>query len=627
MVPPACAIWATRASCTFFSFTLVFQLIDYDSIHLSLSIFKIRNSTIQCLSNTPLLTNYFLSGLYKDQINRDNPLGWQGKIAEEWGKLLEDMWNGKYRVVAPRELKTAIGEFQPRFSGYQQQDSSELLSFLLDGLHEDLNRVLKKPATQPVEFDGRPLDELAKAAWQTHLMRNQSVIVDTCQGQLMSKLVCPKCARVSITFDPFMFFSVPLPTVKDKVVTITFQSADLSAAPIVYGVSVPKLGIMADVKRSLSSMIGVSTRRMVCVDMHQGRVYRMLAEDFGISEVRHSDDIWIHEVPGLEEQDAKVASQRSVPIVVSGIIAKPNPLYTAGSIFHKEFKYESVGRPSMIMLPQSNNVVSLTNAELHRHIKQCVQHWIAPSDDTESKPYTVVLSDRNGSSCGKCSYMSRCNGCELPDDDEPCDLSLDLALNICWTSADRCIPPVEPTRDSSAPSESKAASSYSFGQSEQRSTCSLADCFRAFSEEETLGENDAWYCNKCKDHVLATKKMDVWRAPDVLIIHLKRFQYTRLWREKLDTLVDFPFEGLDMGPWLGSAENKQDAIYDLYAISNHMGGLGGGHYTAYAKNLHNQQWYDFNDSSVTPVRDIEEMKSSSAYVLFYARRGALTSHL
>lgn len=69
-------------------------------------------STIQCLSNTPHLTDFFLSGAHKEQINRDNPLGWQGKIADEWAALLADMWSGKFRVVAPRGLKQAIGEFQ-----------------------------------------------------------------------------------------------------------------------------------------------------------------------------------------------------------------------------------------------------------------------------------------------------------------------------------------------------------------------------------------------------------------------------------------------------------------------------------------------------------------------------------
>lgn len=51
-----------------------------------------------------------------------------------------------------------------------------------------------------------------------------------------------------------------------------------------------------------------------------------------------------------------------------------------------------------------------------------------------------------------------------------------------------------------------------------------------------------------------------------------------------------------------------------------MGGLGGGHYTAYAKNFIDNKWYDFNDSSVTPVADPSRVVSSVAYVLFYRRR-------
>ena len=42
-------------------------------------------------------------------------------------------------------LKRAVGQFQPRFVGYQQQDSQELIAFLIDGLHEDLNRITNKP--------------------------------------------------------------------------------------------------------------------------------------------------------------------------------------------------------------------------------------------------------------------------------------------------------------------------------------------------------------------------------------------------------------------------------------------------------------------------------------------------
>jgi ubiquitin C-terminal hydrolase len=86
---------------------------------------------MQCLSNTPGLTQYFVESKYVDEINTNNPLGWGGKIAQEYAKLIKDIWSGKYTTVAPRGVKDAIGEFQPRFSGYQQHDSSELLSFLM----------------------------------------------------------------------------------------------------------------------------------------------------------------------------------------------------------------------------------------------------------------------------------------------------------------------------------------------------------------------------------------------------------------------------------------------------------------------------------------------------------------
>ena len=47
--------------------------------------------------------------------------------------------------VTPRAFKQTVGACAPQFSGYQQHDSQELLAFLLDGLHEDLNRVRQKP--------------------------------------------------------------------------------------------------------------------------------------------------------------------------------------------------------------------------------------------------------------------------------------------------------------------------------------------------------------------------------------------------------------------------------------------------------------------------------------------------
>jgi ubiquitin carboxyl-terminal hydrolase 4/11/15 len=59
--------------------------------------------------------------------------------------MVQNLWFGKDSSFSPAHLKKAIGKYQPMFSGYNQHDSSELINYLLDGLHEDLNRIKVKP--------------------------------------------------------------------------------------------------------------------------------------------------------------------------------------------------------------------------------------------------------------------------------------------------------------------------------------------------------------------------------------------------------------------------------------------------------------------------------------------------
>lgn len=99
------------------------------------------NSGLQCLSNTIELTKFFLFKLYKNDINEDNPLGLGGRLATAYHQLLEEMWLAKNPRTAPHDLKRVLGKRVARFSGYGQQDACELLNYLLDLIHEDLNRV------------------------------------------------------------------------------------------------------------------------------------------------------------------------------------------------------------------------------------------------------------------------------------------------------------------------------------------------------------------------------------------------------------------------------------------------------------------------------------------------------
>ena len=116
------------------------------------------NSAVQCLSHTQPLTEYFLENDWKSEVNADNPLGMGGRIAEGYGALIDRMWRGTKTTVNPEEFKGVVEQWAPQFQGYEQHDSSELLTFLLDGLHEDLNRVtVKKYVQDAEEGDGHGL--------------------------------------------------------------------------------------------------------------------------------------------------------------------------------------------------------------------------------------------------------------------------------------------------------------------------------------------------------------------------------------------------------------------------------------------------------------------------------------
>lgn len=122
----------------------------------------------------------------------------------------------------------------------------------------------------------------------------------------------------------------------------------------------------------------------------------------------------------------------------------------------------------------------------------------------------------------------------------------------------------------------------------------LDECLDEFEREEILSENDMWYCPRCKEHRRASKKFDLWKTPDILVVHLKRFSSSGWRRDKLDMRVDFPVESLDITKRVLDRQSGKEEVYDLIGVDDHWGGLGGGHYTAFAKNFIDHQWYEYN---------------------------------
>ncbi|KAM6388315.1 ubiquitin carboxyl-terminal hydrolase 8 isoform 2-T3 [Pluvialis apricaria] len=318
------------------------------------------NSILQCLCNAPHLADYFNRNLYQDDINRSNFLGHKGEVAEEFGVIMKALWTGQYKYISPKDFKITIGKINDQFAGYSQQDSQELLLFLMDGLHEDLNKADNRKRYKEENNDHLDDFRAAELAWHKHKQLNESIIVALFQGQFKSTVQCLTCHKKSRTFEAFMYLSLPL----------------------------------------------AST-----------------------------------------------------------------------------------------------------------------------------------------------------------------------------------------------------------------SKCTLQECLRLFSKEEKLTDNNRFYCSHCKTRRDSLKKIEIWKLPPVLLVHLKRFSYDGRWKQKLQTSVDFPLETLDLSQYVIGPKNNLKR-YNLFSVSNHYGGLDGGHYTAYCKNASKQRWFKFDDHEVSDI-SASSVKSSAAYILFY----------
>lgn len=180
--------------------------------------------------------------------------------------------------------------------------------------------------------------------------------------------------------------------------------------------------------------------------------------------------------------------------------------------------------------------------------------------------------------------------------------------------------------------------------SSAQGSVSLESCLYEHTKLETLDDGNEWYCGNCKSHRKATKKVSFWKSklPKILILSLKRFEFRDTssistkssllspfssggFREKIEDFVDFPLEGLDLSAFCHeSLSNKELALYDLFAVCNHYGRMGFGHYTAFARDFNDDfissQWYSFDDDNVKKCVKPEEVKTRAAYILFYRKR-------
>lgn len=230
------------------------------------------NSSVQCLSHTPILRDFFTTKAYLHDINTTNPLGYQGHLAQAFAVLVNNLWKPSNQprkinpsaassapldapALTPKTFKDAIGKFNESFVGNEQHDAQEFLSFILGGLSEDLNRIMEKPYIEAPDSDGRPDEELADIWWGNHFKRELSIIEALFTGQYKSSLICKTCKYESCRYEPFTYLQLPLP--EDDQISIQCVLYPLKEGKEImkYCVRVRHDGTVNDVLMSLAKII------------------------------------------------------------------------------------------------------------------------------------------------------------------------------------------------------------------------------------------------------------------------------------------------------------------------------------------------------------------------------------
>jgi hypothetical protein len=472
-------------------------------------------------------------------------------------------------------------------------------------------------------------ESAAKRFWDLHLLRNDSVIVDLFHGQYRSTITCPECHRVSITYDPFTNVSLPIPELtKVDIYFVPFININKTLKLSIY---ISNQARFFDILHYINTNTNLDNKvsRVRCMLVSNNKCVKMASPSNLIVELSKDGYIFCYEVdPSLKDDFINIpvhiyakdelktfprmfnidadSSIEELKVKAYGFMRRylkmpdeftkiTNDGYqTLLSQFEINAKFES-DFYSKVIREEYNALFNIDNNNV---ISEELR-----SEIIKSFPYEFRYGDVNLFDTNKDDLETKMKGISLS--------GLNLTKNICINITGE----LDPDR-------AKALSScLSYASKDNSKSLALNDCFEHFRLTEKLEKNNEWYCGKCKKHQQAFKKLELFYTPKILILHLKRFSYSsvsryRMFAEKLGQTIDFPLDNLDLSNYVvGPTASSQ---YELFAVSQHFGSTGGGHYTSVCKN-YDGKWYDFNDSTVRPTSP-SNVVSSAAYLLFYRRK-------
>uniref|UniRef100_A0A4W6E273 Ubiquitin carboxyl-terminal hydrolase 16 n=1 Tax=Lates calcarifer TaxID=8187 RepID=A0A4W6E273_LATCA len=594
------------------------------------------NAVIQNLSQTQLLRQT-LNKVTGEKMSVDiNPgtssdlvslqLDQPGSLTLAMCQLLNEIQESKKGVVTPRELFTQVCKKAARFKGFQQQDSQELLRYLLDGMRaEEIKRVstgiMEALKQSRKSTDAEQLKSLVKEYEKNGFPKN--FVDQVFGGEMTSTIMCQQCKTVSVVTEMFLDLSLP---VSDEA----------------YRKKNQKKGVQ---RTSESSQDGRNSPALTNgnddIPTGTGSKYQQKkAKKQAKKQAKHQkrqQKLESRVTLGSLTSPSRTENEQADPP------ADANDGENAESETHEEAQL-SEGNPAQIIAAEQG-VTNLDTVQAETE-KEEGEHSVTECDSSAtssvSNRFTVLSEEQKaGEDTQLVSEMEK------------------VTLDDAFIEDSDAVEQDMETEDE--PPEGKeytvvnqdpelAFHTLAARTAPEKQECSVQSCLFQFTEVETLTQNNSLLCVTCtkrqgnKDKNIYTdalKQMLISSPPPVLTLHLKRFQQNGYSICKVNRHVQFPLV-LDLAPFCAvkcknSTDGDTQILYSLYGIVEHSGTMRSGHYTAYVKvrpespkpssnglaaegdaEPSRGSWFHISDTSVLPVSE-SKVQSCQAYLLFYER--------
>jgi len=560
------------------------------------------NAALQCLSNVPALTEFFLGcqGLVNyhnamaaqestDSSGRQQPV--RKSLSQAYLQHIKRVWGtpassrgGSRAHVAPHSLLTAFKHSHPMFRGFQQQDSQEFLKYFLDQMHDELSEPISAPDDA---------DEDDAAAEVNHHDNGQVLAVQEATNPTSDSVISNGKGGDSREISPGGQVEEEEEEEYETADSgVSEQSSTTSSSTDSLTLNRKRKQQGAGQDNASSSGVSTFTTSTKEPEVENGR-WKVdegsISSDHVVSSNGASGGVKRHRSVSLNQ---KPDSQHHHLIKAPKIHKRKPKTYRSviSDIFDGKLE-------SMVQCLTCHRVSTTT---------ETFQDLSLPIPTLESI-HSATARNQRLASATKSAAASSNTSSSLASSLNPGSMT---SLNLAAAA------------DGSGSGVGSTSwlgwmwgwvSSWFYGPN-----ITLHDCLAYFfSADELKGEN-MYSCEKCKKLRNGLKYSRVTDLPDTLCIHLKRFRHDFSFSSKISSKVTFPLVDLDMSPWLHQDCISKETKYDLTGIVCHHGTAGGGHYTAYALNPINEEWYEFDDSYVTQVEP-SAVVNAEAYVLFYRK--------